>query len=82
MQDGIAHVYLAAVPRMAAANGAMLAHVTSMKEVTVVDCASTGPGMRCRLAVEPEALALGPGHLAAVAQGKARSRSILLPTHC
>lgn len=70
VQDGFAHVYLASPSGVAAVRGAMLAHVTGIKEVTLVDSASSGPGLRFSLAIEPELLAIGPDCLAVAAQSK------------
>ena len=76
----MAHVYLAGRSAAAAVRGATLAHVTGVKEVTFVDCASSGPGLRCSLAAEPELLAIGPAHLAVAAQGKVVSPRSCVPS--
>jgi WD repeat-containing protein 19 len=56
--------YLAALPKVAAACGARLAHLTSLNELAVVDLAAGGAPARLQVACEPAFCAVGPEHVA------------------
>ena len=71
MQDGLAHVFMARLNRLTAVRGTTMAHLSGLREVTVVTSGAGARSVPCRLALEPSLIALGASHLAVVAHTKA-----------
>ena len=64
---GNLHVYLSKLPLLSSSCQTRLAHLTSLLEVTVANCAlesGSGPSITVAADIEPSFLALGPFHLA------------------
>jgi hypothetical protein len=72
--------YLAALPAVAAAAGARLAHLTSLSELAVVDLAAGGAAARLQVACEPAFAAVGPGHVAVGMNNQASAGRVGSPT--
>ena len=62
---GIVHNFLARLPAIYASYGARIAYLSSLREVSIVDSATSRRPDIVSVSLEPAFLALGPYHLAA-----------------
>lgn len=77
LQDGSIHCWLSQLPEFTASQGTQIAFVSSLQEALVIDVtAPQRPPCAVPLAAEGSRLALGPRHLAALADGQASADPI------
>ena len=63
-EKGAIHVYLTKLPILGDASGTKVAHLTSLREVTVIDEISQERPLKVNTHIEPNFVAVGPYHLA------------------
>jgi len=63
--NGWFHSYLAKLTSLVSSCGSRLCYLTSLRELTIVDCKSNGQKFTLSTDVEPTFVALGPSHCAA-----------------
>ena len=62
--QGAVHVYLTKLPILGDSMETQVAHLTSLREITITDEVNKTPPMKVPTLVEPNFIALGPYHLA------------------
>uniref|UniRef100_A0A8C4PW69 WD repeat-containing protein 19 n=1 Tax=Eptatretus burgeri TaxID=7764 RepID=A0A8C4PW69_EPTBU len=63
-QRGALHVFLARLPQLGAACGTRIAHLTSLREVTICSPVEEEPSLTLEIDIEPSIIGAGPDHVA------------------